>query len=70
MLIIVEGEITLSGESCYEPSGEIKKGRVEGTIKKDDFFGEELLTWALLRFTNPRVRCLAFSNKYVNALQK
>jgi CRP-like cAMP-binding protein len=46
MLIIVEGEITLTVQTFHVLSRLRKRGNVERTLKKGDFFGEELLTWA------------------------
>lgn len=46
MLIIVEGEITLTQQTFHVLSRLRKRGNVERTLKKGDFFGEELLTWA------------------------
>ncbi|KAL6197425.1 hypothetical protein ACLB2K_033034 [Fragaria x ananassa] len=46
MLIIVEGKITLTEQTFHILSRLRKRGNVERILKKGDFFGEELLTWA------------------------
>ncbi|KAM5587602.1 hypothetical protein ABKV19_006172 [Rosa sericea] len=46
MLIVVEGEITVTETTYNEETRETKRGDVERLIKKSDVIGEELLTWA------------------------
>ncbi|XP_050368794.1 cyclic nucleotide-gated ion channel 1-like [Argentina anserina] len=46
MLFIVEGKITVTEQTFHVLSRLRKRGNIERILKKGDFFGEELLTWA------------------------
>ncbi|XP_062012689.1 cyclic nucleotide-gated ion channel 1-like [Rosa rugosa] len=69
MLIIVEGEITLTEQTFHVLSRLRKRGNIERILKKGDFFGEELLTWAFPDVSISKYKP-DISRKYVDCCAK
>ena len=69
MLIIVEGKITLTEQTFHILSRLRKRGNVEKILKKGDFFGEELLTWAFPDVSISKYKP-DMSRKYVDCCEK
>ncbi|XP_062028556.1 uncharacterized protein LOC133744468 [Rosa rugosa] len=70
MLIVVEGEITVTKTTYNRRSTETKRGHVERMIKKRDVIGEELLTWAFPIVSESSESHPAILEKYVECPTK
>ncbi|PRQ55444.1 putative potassium channel, voltage-dependent, EAG/ELK/ERG [Rosa chinensis] len=68
MLIVVEGEITVTKTTYNEGKKETERGDLERMIKKHGVIGEELLTWA--NPTAPELRHPTTLEKYVECPTK
>ncbi|XP_062012694.1 cyclic nucleotide-gated ion channel 1-like isoform X2 [Rosa rugosa] len=70
MLIVVEGEITVTETTYNRQSTKTERGNVERMIKKSDVIGEELLTWAFPIVSESSESYPAILEKYVECPTK